>query len=101
MRIDQLDVVLRPRSQWEAMELGTALVRRHAGAIWKPWWLLTLPVFALLNLLGVWLDSAWLPAVALWWLKPVFEHLDQQVTYNDIRIVLACWRAKQAQGGEA
>lgn len=75
MRIDQLDVVLRPRSQWEAMELGTALVRRHAGAIWKPWLLLTLPVFALLNLLGVWLDSAWLPAVALWWLKPVFERI--------------------------
>ena len=33
MRIDQLDVVLRARSQWEAMELGTALVRRHAAAM--------------------------------------------------------------------
>jgi hypothetical protein len=75
MRIDQLDVVLRARSQWEAMELGTALVRRHAGAIWKPWLLLTLPVFAALNLVGWWLDSAWLPALVLWWLKPVFERI--------------------------
>ncbi|MCG8275219.1 DUF4129 domain-containing protein [Stenotrophomonas sp. NLF4-10] len=75
MRLDRLDVVLRSRSQWEAMELGTALVRRHAAAIWKPWLLLTLPVFALLNLAGWWLDSFWLSAVLLWWLKPAFERI--------------------------
>ncbi len=75
MRIDQLNVVLRARSQWEAMELGTALVRRHAGAIWKPWLLLTLPLFALLNLAGWWLDNLWLPALVLWWLKPAFERI--------------------------
>ncbi|AMJ58489.1 MULTISPECIES: DUF4129 domain-containing protein [Stenotrophomonas] len=75
MRIDQLDVVLRARSQWEAMELGTALVRRHAAAIWKPWLLLTLPVFALLNLLGWWLDNFWLSSLILWWLKPAFERI--------------------------
>ncbi len=75
MRIDQLDVVLRARSQWEAMELGTALVRRHAAAIWTPWLLLTAPVFVLLNLGGWWLDAFWLPALLLWWLKPVFERI--------------------------
>ena len=75
MRIDQLDVVLRARSQWEAMELGTALVRRHAGAIWKPWLIVTLPVFALLNLLGWWADNFLLAAFALWWLKPAFERI--------------------------
>ncbi len=75
MRIDQLNVVLRTRSQWEAMELGTALVRRHAAAIWKPWLLLTLPVFALLNLAGWWLDNFWLPALLMWWLKPAFERI--------------------------
>lgn len=75
MRIDQLDVVLRARSQWEAMELGSALVRRHAAAIWKPWLLLTLPVFALLNLAGWWLEAFWLPALLMWWLKPAFERI--------------------------
>lgn len=75
MRIDQLDVVLRARSQWEAMELGTALVRRHAAAIWTPWLLLTGPVFVLLNLGGWWLDAFWLPALLMWWLKPVFERI--------------------------
>ena len=44
MRLDQPRVELRPRSPWEAMELGTALVRTHARAIWLPWLLVTLPV---------------------------------------------------------
>ncbi|MGE8279252.1 MAG: DUF4129 domain-containing protein [Stenotrophomonas sp.] len=75
MRIDQLDVVLRARSQWEAMELGTALVRRHAGAIWKPWLLTTLPLFVLLNLGGWWLDNFLLSALALWWLRPLYDRI--------------------------
>jgi len=75
MRIDQLDVVLRARSQWEAMELGTALVRRHARAIWKPWLLVALPLFALLNLGGWWLDNFLLPAMLMWWLKPALERI--------------------------
>ena len=36
MRIDQLNVALRARSSWEAMELGMALVRRHAAAAGAP-----------------------------------------------------------------
>ncbi|QNH11010.1 DUF4129 domain-containing protein [Xanthomonas sp. SI] len=75
MRIERLDVVLRARSAWEAMELGSALVRRHAGAIWKPWLLVTLPLFALLNL-GAWaIDQLWLASLALWWLKPVLDRI--------------------------
>lgn len=75
MRIERLDVVLRARSAWEAMELGSALVRRHAGAIWKPWLLFTLPLFALLNL-GAWaIDQIWLAGLLLWWLKPVLDRI--------------------------
>ncbi|KLD79703.1 DUF4129 domain-containing protein [Xanthomonas hyacinthi] len=75
MRIERLDVVLRARSAWETMELGSALVRRHAGAIWKPWLLFTVPLFALLNL-GAWaIDQLWLASLALWWLKPVLDRI--------------------------
>ena len=75
MKIEQLTVRLRARSDWEAVELGMALVRRHAGAVWKPWLWLTLPVFALLNLGAWWIDRIWLAAVAMWWLKPVFDRI--------------------------
>jgi len=75
MRIEQLTVRLRARSDWEAIELGMALVRRHAGAVWRPWLWLTLPVFALLNLGAWWIDRFWLAALLMWWLKPAFDRI--------------------------
>lgn len=75
MRLDQPRVELRPRSPWEAMELGTALVRTHARAIWLPWLLATVPVFVALNAIG-WAAGMvpWM-ALAMWWLKPVFDRI--------------------------
>ena len=75
MRIEQLTVRLRARSDWEAIELGMALVRQHAGAIWKPWLWFTLPVFALLNLGAWWIDRMWVAALLMWWLKPAFDRI--------------------------
>ena len=75
MRIDQLNVTLRARSEWEAMELGTALVRRHARAIWLPLIAVSLPVFAVINAVAWWADAfgwAWL---LMWWLKPVSDRI--------------------------
>lgn len=75
MRVETVQVELRPRTAWEAMELGNALVRRHARAIWGPSLLLGLPVFVVLNALGWAIDQLWLSALALWWLKPVFDRV--------------------------
>jgi hypothetical protein len=75
MRIEDLTVALRPRTAWEAVELGTALVRRHAGAVWKPWLLLSLPAFVLLNVLCGLIDEIWLAGLLMWWLKPVFDRI--------------------------
>ncbi|WP_315385406.1 DUF4129 domain-containing protein [uncultured Stenotrophomonas sp.] len=75
MRIDQLNVTLRARTEWEAMELGTALVRRHARAIWLPLVCVSLPLFALINAAAWWADAfgwAWL---LMWWLKPVSDRI--------------------------
>jgi hypothetical protein len=98
MRIEQLDVVLRARSQWEAMELGMALVRRHAGAIWKPWLLLTLPLLCLFNLLGWWLDNFFIAALAMWWFKPAFERIPLYVisraAFGDVP---STWQTLRAQ----
>src|SRR5690606_8706806 len=75
MRLDAARVELRPRSPWEAMELGLALVRRHACAIWWPWALVTLPLFALLNAAAWAIDAMWLAALATWWLLPLFDRI--------------------------
>jgi hypothetical protein len=75
MRLEGLTVALRPRSNWEATDLGIALVRRHAGTIWRAWILVTLPVFALLTLGGALIDMVWLAWLPFWWLKPVFDRV--------------------------
>lgn len=75
MRLDSLRVELRPRSPWEAVELGTALVRKHASAIWMPWLLLSLPVFAVVNALAWAIDAVWLAWLLMWWLKPAFDRI--------------------------
>lgn len=75
MRIEDLTVALRPRTAWEALELGSALVRRHAGAIWRPWLWLTLPLYAALNALAWALDAMWLAPVLMWWALPLFDRI--------------------------
>jgi hypothetical protein len=52
-----------------------ALVRRHAGAIWKPWLLVTVPLLVLLNAAGWALDLLWLSGLLMWWLKPWFDRI--------------------------
>ncbi|WP_256644372.1 DUF4129 domain-containing protein [Stenotrophomonas sp. 9(2022)] len=73
MRIDHLEVALRARSGWEAMELGTALARRHARAVWGSWLLASAPLFVLFNALAWWLDGFAWASLAMWWFKPLFE----------------------------
>ncbi|QCW28294.1 hypothetical protein FE772_24250 [Lysobacter enzymogenes] len=75
MKLEALTVALRPRTAWEACELGMALVRRNAGAIWKPWLLVTLPLLVLLNAAGWALDLLWLSGLLMWWLKPWFDRI--------------------------
>ncbi len=73
MRLTDATMAIRPRSTWEALDLGTLLARRHAPLLMLSWALLTLPVFATLSLLF------WqYPGVAFalfWWLKPLYERL--------------------------
>ncbi|MEQ1513196.1 MAG: DUF4129 domain-containing protein [Lysobacteraceae bacterium] len=75
MKLDTLTVELRPRSSWEAMELGSALVRKHAAAIWIPWLLVTGAVFVVLNLAAWAIGHVWLAGVLLWWLRPAFDRI--------------------------
>ena len=75
MKLESLRVELRPRTPWEAVELGTALVRRNAAAIWIPWLLLVAPVFVAVNLAALAVDRIWLAWLAMWWLKPLFDRI--------------------------
>lgn len=51
MRLTDASVAIRPRSAWEALDLGILLAHRHARLLMGSWALLTLPLFAVLSLL--------------------------------------------------
>ncbi len=73
MRLTDASVVIRPRTSWEAMDLGVLMAREHRAVLMGSWALVSLPVFLLLTAL-LWQY----PSYALflfWWLKPAFERL--------------------------
>lgn len=73
MRLSDASVAIRPRTTWEAMDLGILMSQRHRRLLMTSWAIVTLPVYALLSLL-LW-DSPSLVIVVFWWLKPAFDRL--------------------------
>lgn len=92
MRLDAVRIALRPRSPWEAIDLGLSLVREYSAAIWGPWFLLSLPVFAVLNALAWWAQMPWLALLAMWWLKPVFARIPLYVLSRAVFGTTPDWR---------
>lgn len=73
MRLSDASVVIRPRSTWEAMDLGVLLAREHRVLLMSSWALVSLPIFALISLV-LW-DYPSVAVLVFWWLKPAFERL--------------------------
>ena len=73
MRLSDASVVIRPRTSWEAMDLGVLMAGEHRLLLMSSWALVTLPIFAVLTAL-LWKY----PSTAMflfWWLKPAFDRL--------------------------
>src|SRR5471032_2814183 len=73
MRLSDASVAIRPRTAWEAMDLGVLMAREHRWLLMSSWALVSLPVFALLTVL-LW-ESPLAAVLLFWWLKPVFDRL--------------------------
>ncbi|MDR6916132.1 hypothetical protein J2X66_003001 [Pseudomonas sp. 3296] len=73
MRLSDATVVIRPRTTWEAMDLGVLMSQRHRRLLMTSWAIVTLPIFALLS--AIFWDSPSLAVFLFWWLKPAFDRL--------------------------
>ncbi len=73
MRLDAVTAEIRPRSDWEAVDLGLALVRRDFWRCFAVWWLAVIvPTVAA----GWWLwESPMLWLLLFWWWKPAGSRL--------------------------
>jgi len=98
MRLEDVSAEIRPRSPWEAIDLGLAMLRRDAGRLLLCWLVTALPVH--LVVLGLMRDSLWLGVLILWWLSPVFSRVSlfflSRALFGErpnLRQVLRAWPA--------
>jgi hypothetical protein len=93
MELEQISVVLRPRTTRESLDLGAAMLRTNARAVWSAWFAFSLPVFVLCNLVGVLLGLPWLGLLLVWWLKPLFDRLPLYVLSRAVFDRVPDWRS--------
>lgn len=77
MQLDRLQLDLRPRPHWEAIDLGFALLRHCGGTAYAAWLALWLPLCALCCSLALWVAPqygyGWM--LLAWWLRPLLERV--------------------------
>lgn len=94
MQVDRIAVALRPRTEWEALDLGFRMAREWWKPIWGVWLALYLPVAAILLFAFENKFHAW---IVLWWLKPLFDravlHAASRAVFGDECGVVATLKA--------
>jgi hypothetical protein len=72
MRLDRLELELRRRTPWEALDLGMGMVRRWALPVYRVWFVFVfVPALLMLLILP---KNGWSWFV-VWWLKPAADRL--------------------------
>ncbi len=91
MRLEDLALNLRPRSHWEAMDLGFALARAHGKPLFISYGLALLPFLVLSAVVAT--VFPFLAPAALWWFKPVWERVALHVLSQTAFGVVPTWGA--------
>lgn len=74
MDLSKISTVVRPRSNWQAIDLGFRMARQWYMPLITGYLLLTLPIFIILHLTLKSVEP-YLPMLILWWLKPLWEKI--------------------------
>ncbi|MCF6193762.1 MAG: hypothetical protein L3J46_05445 [Kangiellaceae bacterium] len=96
MNLNEIQANIRLRSQWEAVDLGFAMVQTWWKAIYIPLAFLIfgigIPLFFIVPE-----DEFWIAGVVFWWLKPLFDrlvlHIISHKLFNE---ELTSWQALKA-----
>lgn len=103
MQLERLALRLRPRTSFEAIDLGAAMLRQWWQPVMRVWFAVYVPVLSLLTL--VFQDRLWIAVAIAWWLKPLFDrfvlHVLSRAAFGDtpsVRQTLADWRVILSPG---
>ena len=73
MNLENVTVEMRPRSEWEATDFGARMIRRDAGAIYKVWFAVTLPLLAIAMAVVFFTPYSAYALLLYWWFEPVAD----------------------------
>ena len=73
MRVEDIAITLRPRSAWEAIDLGYAMAQNWWKPLFSAWCAVYFPAALLINL-ACWQHPG-IAVFVLWWLKPAFDRV--------------------------
>ena len=83
--LERLRVAVRPRTPWEAADLGLALLRAQAGPVYRAWLAVLLPLALVLTVACR--NHPWMAPLIIWWLKPVLDrpvlHVLAKATFGE------------------
>lgn len=103
MNVRDLSIALRPRSSWEAVDLGTALAKRYYSDLFGIG-LRSFGVFVLIFALCCWW-TPWLLIGVAWWLKPLVDrfylyYLSRRIFGESVSVqkTLGQWKRLLFQG---
>lgn len=77
MQLEKMTAQVRPRSAWEAVDLGFMMLQHWYRPVIIGWLLITLPVFIIINVL-LYQHPFW-AALIFWWLLPVFDRIPMHI----------------------
>jgi hypothetical protein len=98
VRLDRIELALRRRSPWEAIDLGLVMVRHWRGPLYRVWLTTVLPVaVGILALLWQWPQAGML---VVWWMKPVADRVllkfFSEATFGEPPTPREVWRSLPA-----
>jgi hypothetical protein len=88
VELGKVAVVLRPRSPWEAIDLGFTLLRQWWRPVYTAFAPVYLPIVAVAVLIGWASDRFWIALIVVWWLKPLYDrallHLLSRAVFGEL-----------------
>lgn len=73
MDLEKVAAVIRPRSHWEAVDLGFSMVREWARPVWSAWLVTVVPIWIATSVALA--RSPGIALLVLWWLRPLFDRV--------------------------
>ena len=73
MDLNNITTQVRPRTHWQAVDLGFKMGKQWYLELLKGYLVIGLPIFILFNI--IFTDLLWVSLVLVWWFKPTFERI--------------------------